>query len=129
MLGLRCCARSFSSYGELGRSALGARAALRGSSSCCRAQTLGAWTPVVSAHRPSRGVHGRGCPGACGIFLDQGSNPRLLLWQADFHPQQHQGSLSLALFFKKKIIKCTFLFRFSLMFGSHGSHLHTFNQL
>ena len=29
----------------------------------------------------------------------------------------------------KKIIKYIFLFFFSLMFGSYGSHLHTFNQL
>jgi len=32
------------------------------------------------------------CVGACGIFLDQGSNPCALLWQADSQPLDHQGS-------------------------------------
>ena len=29
---------------------------------------------------------------ACGIFPDQGSNPRPLHWQADSQPLRHQGS-------------------------------------
>ena len=29
------------------------------------------------------GVHGFSCSAACGIFPDQGSNPRPLHWQAD----------------------------------------------
>ena len=29
-------------------------------------------------------AHGLGCSEACGIFPDQGSNPRLLHWQAGF---------------------------------------------
>ena len=29
---------------------------------------------------------------ACGIFLDQGSNPCPLHWQADSYPLRHQGS-------------------------------------
>ena len=29
---------------------------------------------------------------ACGIFLDQGSNPCILHWQADSLPLSHQGS-------------------------------------
>ena len=33
------------------------------------------------------------CSTACGIFLDQGSNPCLLPWQADSLPLSHQGSL------------------------------------
>ena len=37
-------------------------------------------------------VHKLSCPGACGIFPDQGSNPRPLHWQADSHPLDHQGS-------------------------------------
>ena len=40
---------------------------------------------VVVAHGPS-------CPPACGIFPDQGSNLRLLHWQADSQPLRHQGS-------------------------------------
>ena len=40
---------------------------------------------VVVAHGPS-------CPMACGIFLDQGSNPSCLHWQADSQPLHHKGS-------------------------------------
>ena len=34
------------------------------------------------------------CPVACGIFPDQGSNPRLLHWQADSVPLDHQAGLT-----------------------------------
>ena len=37
-------------------------------------------------------AHGPSCPAACGIFPDQGSNPRPLHWQADSQPLRHQGS-------------------------------------
>ena len=40
---------------------------------------------VAVAHRLS-------CSAACGIFPDQGSNPRPLHWQADSQPLHHQGS-------------------------------------
>ena len=40
---------------------------------------------VVVAHGPS-------CSTACGIFLDRGSNPCPLHWQADSQPLRHQGS-------------------------------------
>ena len=40
---------------------------------------------VVVAHGPS-------CSAACGIFPDQGSNPRPLHWQADSQPLRRQGS-------------------------------------
>ena len=40
---------------------------------------------VVVAHGPS-------CSAACGIFLDQGSNPCPLHWQSDSQPLHHQGS-------------------------------------
>ena len=43
---------------------------------------------VVVAHGPS-------CSAACGIFPDQGSNPRPLHWQADSQPLRHQGSPNL----------------------------------
>ena len=39
----------------------------------------------VVAHRIS-------CSTACGIFLDQRSNPCALHWQADSLPLSHQGS-------------------------------------
>ena len=37
-------------------------------------------------------THGPSCSAACGIFPDQGSNPRPLHWQADSQPLRHQGS-------------------------------------
>ena len=40
---------------------------------------------AVVAHGPSRSV-------ACGIFPDQGLNPRPLHWQADSQPLRHRGS-------------------------------------
>ena len=33
-----------------------------------------------------------GCPAACGVFPDQGSNPCLLQWQVDSSLLSHQGS-------------------------------------
>ena len=36
--------------------------------------------------------HGLSCPSARGIFLGQGSNPRLLHWQMNSLPLSHQGS-------------------------------------
>ena len=47
---------------------------------------------VVVAHRLS-------CSAACGIFLDQGSNPCPLHWQADSQPLRHQGSPNIFFFF------------------------------
>ena len=40
---------------------------------------------AIVTHGPSRSA-------ACGIFPDQGSNPRPLHWQADSQPLRHQGS-------------------------------------
>ena len=37
-------------------------------------------------------AHGASCSASCGIFLDQGSNPRPLHWQEDSQPLRHQGS-------------------------------------
>ena len=50
---------------------------------------------VVVAHGPS-------CSVACGIFLDQGSNPCPLHWQADSQPLRHQGSPHVIFFSVKK---------------------------
>ena len=55
--------------------------------SCCRAQTLSVRASVVVALRLS-------CSVACGILLDQGSNPWFLHWQVDSYPLHHQGSLT-----------------------------------
>ena len=37
-------------------------------------------------------VHRLSCPVACGIFADQGQNPRLLYWQVESLPLSHQGN-------------------------------------
>ena len=37
-------------------------------------------------------AHGLSCSTTCEIFLDQGSNPCPLHWQADSQPLHHQGS-------------------------------------
>ena len=39
-------------------------------------------------------VQGLSCSAACGLFLDQGTNPRPLHWQVDSYPLHHQGSPS-----------------------------------
>ena len=54
-------------------------------SSCNGLQSTG---PVVVAHRLR-------CLEACGIFLDQESNPCLLRWQVDSLPLSHQEVLGL----------------------------------
>ena len=38
-------------------------------------------------------VHRLSCSLACGIFLDRGSNPHPVHWQAASSPLSHQGSL------------------------------------
>ena len=43
-------------------------------------------------------AHGPSCSAACGIFLDQGSNPCPLHWQADSQPLRHQGSSGFCFF-------------------------------
>ena len=61
----------------------GARASHCGGFSCCGAGALGARASVVVAHGSVVVAHGLSCFAACGIFLDQGSNPCPLHWQAD----------------------------------------------
>ena len=85
VLGLRFCARAFSSCGKRGplfiavRGPLTIAAFLVGSTGSRRAGS------VVVAHGPS-------CSAAGGIFPDQGSNPCPLHWQADSQPLHQQGS-------------------------------------
>ena len=85
VLGLRFCARAFSSCGKRGPLFIVMRGPL----------TIAA--SLVAKHRLRRAgsvivVHGPSCSRACGIFPDQGSNPRPLHWQADSQPLRHQGS-------------------------------------
>ena len=59
-----------------------------GGFSCCGAQALGHVGSVVMVPRlwDTGSVvvaYGLSCSAACGIFLDEGSNPHLLRWQVD----------------------------------------------
>ena len=85
VLGLRFCARAFSSCGQWGPLFIAVRGPLpyRGLS-CCGAQAPDAQAVIVA--------HGPSCSAACGIFPDQGSNPCPLPWQADSQPLRRQGS-------------------------------------
>ena len=95
VLGLRFCARAFSSCGKWGplfiavRGPLTITASLVGSTGSRRAGS------VIVDHGPS-------CSAACGIFPDQGSNPCPLHWQADSQPLRHQGSPRAFLIAKNK---------------------------
>ena len=97
VLGLRFCARAFSSCGKWGPLFIAMRGPLiivaslvaehrlqtRRLSNCgSRARRAGS---VIVAHGPS-------CAAACGIFPDQGLNLCPLHWQADSQPLRHQGS-------------------------------------
>ena len=73
-LGLRCCVTKLPKVGAA--SSCGARARHRGGFSCFGASAPGRVGSVAVVHRLS-------WPAACGIFLDQGSNPCPLHWQVD----------------------------------------------
>ena len=69
---------------ELGLQGILASAVAALQLSTCSSQAL--------EHRfSSSGFHGLSCSAACGIFPDQGSDLRLLHWQADSLPLSHQG--------------------------------------
>ena len=86
VLGLRFCARAFSSCGG------------GGGHSSSRCAGLSLLQPLLLRSTGSRRAssvivaHGPSCSAACGIFPDQGSNPCPLHWQADSQPLRHQGS-------------------------------------
>ena len=87
VLGLRFCARAFSSCGKRGPLFIAVHGPL----------TIAA--SLVAEHRlQTRRLSNCGsqlwpsCSAACGIFPDQGSNPCPLHWQADSQPLRHQGS-------------------------------------
>ena len=86
VLGLRFCARAFSSCSKWGSLFIAVRGPLTISRPLLLRSTGSRRTgSVIVAHGPSRSV-------ACGIFPDQGSNPCPLHWQADSQPLRHQGS-------------------------------------
>ena len=59
------------------------------------------------AQAPAVVVHGFSCSVACGIFLDQGSNPCALHWQAESYTLDHQGS-PIIIFKVRKLRPSTF---------------------
>ena len=77
--------------------------------SCCGVQALGTWASVVAAcwfstcgsQTLSVGsvavVQGLSCSWARRIFLDQGSNPCPLYWQANSHVLSHRVAILLCL--------------------------------
>ena len=85
VLGLRFCARAFSSSGKRGPLFIAVRGPLTIVASLVGSLGSRRTGSVVVAHGPS-------CSVACGIFPDQGSNLRPLHWQADSQPLRHQGS-------------------------------------
>ena len=92
VLGLRFCARAFSSCSKWGPLFIAVRRPLTIAASLVaehRLQTRSTGSrrtaSAIVAHKPSRSA-------ACGIFPDQGSNPCPLHWQADSQPLRHQGS-------------------------------------
>ena len=101
VLGLRFCARAFSSCSKREplliavRGPLTTAAPLVGSTGSRRAGS------VVVAHGPS-------CSVACGILPDQGTNPCPPHWQADSQPLRHQGSptIPVLLFVNTMLHKC-----------------------
>ena len=93
MLGLRFCARAFSSCGKRGPLFIAVRGplfiAVRGPFTVAASLVAG---HRLQTHRLSSVAHGPSCSVACGIFPDQGSNLCPLHWQADSQPLCHQGS-------------------------------------
>ena len=98
VLGLRFCARAFSSCGERGPLFI----------TVCGPLTIAA--SLVAEHKlQTRRLSSCGSA-TCGIFPDQGSNPCPLHWQADSQPLRHRGSLNII------IIILFFLFYISMFF-------------
>ena len=91
VLGLRFCARAFSSCSKRGPLFIVVRRPLTIVSSLVGSTGSRYAGSVVVAHGPSGSA-------ACGIFPDQGSNPCSLHWQAGSQPLRHQGSPSLVCF-------------------------------
>ena len=112
MCGLCCCI-----VVSGGHSSCGVKAS-HCSDFCCGAQALGHMGSVVMAPGLQSSiivVHGRSCPEACGILLDQRSNLCLLLWQVDSLPLSQQRNPQLYLRMRKA------QFREFVTFSSCGS--------
>ena len=88
MLGLRCCSGSFSGCSER-----------RLLSLPCACAGFSLWSLFFLLGTGSRALRlqqlwpmGLSCSVACGIFVDQGSNPCALHWQVDAYPLSHRGN-------------------------------------
>ena len=95
MLGLYCCLSFFLVVESRGYSLVAVHSLLIAVDSLCAG--LGAHRFASYSTQPSvcgfRALeHRLSGPEACGIFLDQGSNPCSLHWQVDSLPVSHQGS-------------------------------------
>ena len=86
---------AFASCGEQGRLFVAVLGLLTAVSSLVGMSFSGRGTRLLSCHVRAS------CSALCGIFLDQGWNPRSLHWQVDSYPLSHQGSLT-TLFLKAK---------------------------
>ena len=87
-----------SSCRDLGLLSGGAQASHQGGFFCCRARGSRAWASGHAAPRlksigSAVAIHRLSCSVACGIFPDQGWNPRLLHWQVNSLSLSHQGGL------------------------------------
>ena len=119
VLGLRFCARAFSSCGKWGHS-----------SSQCAGLSL-SWPLLLRSTGSRRAgsvivAHGPSCSAARGIFPDQGSNPCPLHWQADSQPLRHQGS-PLPLIFKFPLSFTLYGFYVIFQLVSYKSGLQAIN--
>ena len=85
MLGLRFCARAFSSCGKWGPLFIAVRGPLTIAASLVVEHRLQTRRLSRCGSRPS-------CSATCGILPDQGSSPCPLHWQAGSQPLHHQGS-------------------------------------
>ena len=103
VLGFRRCMDPSLVVASRGCSPVAVQFSHYGGFSCCGAQALEhvGFHSVsrTQEHRLNSVGHGLSCTEVCGIFPDQGLNPYLPHWQADFLPQSTQGRLTLEYFF------------------------------
>ena len=85
VLGLRFCARAFSSCGKRGPLLIAVHGPLTIAASLVASTGSRRTGSAIAAHGPSRSA-------ARGTLPDQGTNPCPLHWQADSQPLRHQGS-------------------------------------
>ena len=117
VLGLRFCARAFSSCGEQGPLLITVRGRLTIAASLVA-------EPRLQMRRLSNCGSGPSCSTACGIFPDQVSNPCPLHWQADSQPLRHQGSPSISSY--KDLMKSKLLWVLFVVFSNNNSRFRMY---